>query len=59
MSTEDVPTPRDPAPIVASQPAPFGGVVHTYLGYDPQEFPPPTRPPSGDAADAMLDHMLM
>lgn len=36
----------------------YGGVVHTYLGYDPLEFPPPTRPRSGDAADAMLDHML-
>jgi hypothetical protein len=32
--------------------------VHAYLGYDPLEFPPPTRPRSGDAADAMLDHML-
>lgn len=38
--------------------APLGGIVHTYLGYDPAEFPPPTRPPSGDAADAMMEHML-
>jgi len=37
----------------------YGGITHTYLGYDPLEFPPPTKPRSGDAADAMLDHMLM
>jgi uncharacterized protein with von Willebrand factor type A (vWA) domain len=37
---------------------PLGGFVHAYLGYDPVEFPPPTSPRAGDAADAMLDHML-
>ncbi len=37
----------------------LGGVVHTYLGYDPQEFPSPMQPQSSDAGDAMLDHMLM
>ena len=37
----------------------YGGITHTYLGYDPLEFPPPNKPRSGDAADAMLDHMLM
>ena len=37
----------------------YGGITHTYLGYDPMEFPPPTKPRSGEAADAMLDHMLM
>ncbi|MGA1516846.1 MAG: hypothetical protein ACO396_03640 [Phycisphaerales bacterium] len=38
---------------------PLGGVVHTYLRYDPIEFPPPSAPAaSGDAADAMLDHLL-
>ena len=54
MSRE--PNPSDPA---ATPVRPrLGGVVHAYLGYDPLEFPPPTRPRSGDAADAMLDHML-
>ena len=39
---------------------PLGGVVHTYLRYDPLEFPPPSAPmQGGDAADAMLDHLLM
>ena len=38
---------------------PLGGVVHTYLRYDPLEFPPPSNPQrGGDAADAMLDHLL-
>ena len=41
-----------------AQPGPLGGIVHTYLGYDPAEFPPPTRPPTGEAADAMMEHML-
>ena len=50
---DPTPAPRDgtPAP-------PLGGVVHAYLGYDPLEFPPPTSPRGGDAAGAMLDHML-
>ena len=47
--------PRDIEPL---RPRQLGGVVHSYLGYDPLEFPPPTRPRGGDAADAMLDHML-
>ncbi|MFM7134442.1 MAG: hypothetical protein ACKO0W_09020 [Planctomycetota bacterium] len=40
------------------EPRDLGGIVHAYLGYDPLEFPPPTAPRGGDAADAMLDHML-
>jgi len=42
-----------------AQPRALGGVVHSYLGYDPIEFPPPTQPRGADAGDAMLDHMLM
>jgi uncharacterized protein with von Willebrand factor type A (vWA) domain len=42
-----------------SESHPYGGITHTYLGYDPLEFPPPNKPRSGEAADAMLDHMLM
>ena len=34
-----------------------GGVIHTYLGYDPVRFPPPSRPPA-DAVSAAMDHML-
>ena len=47
-----------PAPPPATPPR-LGGVVHAYLGYDPIEFPPPASPRGGDAAEAMLDHMLM
>jgi hypothetical protein len=40
-------------------PAPrLGGVVHTYLGYDPVEFPPPNAPRGGEAGDALFNHML-
>lgn len=38
---------------------PLGGVIHSYQRYDPQHFPPPTQPPTGDAADAAMEHMLM
>ncbi len=41
-----------------ARPGPLGGIVHTYLGYDPEEFPSPTQPPSGEAASAMMEHML-
>jgi uncharacterized protein with von Willebrand factor type A (vWA) domain len=37
--------------------APLGGIVHTYLGYDPKHFPSPTAPPP-DLAGAAFDHML-
>jgi len=37
--------------------APLGGVVHTYLGYDPGRFPSPTTPPP-DLASAAFEHML-
>jgi len=46
--------PPDPRP----RAGPLGGIVHTYLGYNPEEFPSPTQPPSGAAADAMMEHML-
>lgn len=36
---------------------PLGGVVHTYLGYDPKNFPSPTEPPP-DLASAAFEHML-
>lgn len=38
---------------------PLGGIIHTYLGYDPQRFPPPNRPPAGEAASGAFEHMLM
>jgi uncharacterized protein with von Willebrand factor type A (vWA) domain len=71
LSEGDAPTPREGDGEATGEPSgnhpgipvvpppPLGGVIHTYLAYDPQEFPPPTRPPSGDAADALYDHMLM
>ncbi len=34
-----------------------GGIVHTYLGYDPKAFPSPTAPPP-DIAGAAMNHML-
>jgi uncharacterized protein with von Willebrand factor type A (vWA) domain len=36
----------------------LGGVIHTYLGYDPVRFPPPA-PPSGGAVGVAMEHMLM
>lgn len=33
------------------------GLIHTYLGYDPKAFPPPTAPPP-DVASAAFEHML-
>lgn len=35
----------------------IGGIVHTYLGYDPVKFPSPTTPPP-DVAGAAMEHML-
>jgi uncharacterized protein with von Willebrand factor type A (vWA) domain len=35
----------------------LGGVIHTYLGYDPRSFPPPTQPP-GDMVSGAFDHLL-
>lgn len=36
-----------------------GGLVHTYQGYDPQRFPPPSAPNGSDMASAAMDHMMM
>lgn len=36
---------------------PLGGIVHTYLGYDPKNFPSPTAP-APDLAGAAFEHML-
>lgn len=33
------------------------GLIHTYLGYDPNNFPSPTAPPP-DLASAAMEHML-
>ncbi len=37
---------------------PVGGVIHTYQGYDPRQFPSPTQPPP-DAVSSAFEHMLM
>jgi uncharacterized protein with von Willebrand factor type A (vWA) domain len=35
----------------------LGGIIHTYLGYDPVKFPSPTAPPP-DMASAAMEHLL-
>jgi len=35
----------------------LGGVIHTYQGYDPKTFPPPTREPP-DMVSGAFEHML-
>ncbi len=35
----------------------FGGVIHTYLGYDPVKFPSPTADPP-DLASVAMEHLL-
>src|SRR5436305_14965485 len=35
----------------------LGGIIHTYLGYDPLNFPSPTAPPP-DLASAAMEHLL-
>ncbi|MEM9066153.1 MAG: hypothetical protein AAGB51_11755 [Planctomycetota bacterium] len=44
-------------PASKSDRGPLGGVVHTYLGYNPAKFPSPTTPPP-DLASAAFEHML-
>ena len=36
----------------------LGGIVHSYLGYDPKRFPPPSMPVGGGMADAAFEHLL-
>ena len=35
----------------------LGGIIHTYQGYDPRNFPPPTREPP-DVVSGAFEHML-
>lgn len=35
----------------------LGGIIHTYLGYDPKNFPSPTAPPP-DMVSPAFEHML-
>jgi uncharacterized protein with von Willebrand factor type A (vWA) domain len=35
----------------------LGGIIHTYLGYDPVKFPSPTAPPP-DLATPAMEHLL-
>jgi uncharacterized protein with von Willebrand factor type A (vWA) domain len=39
------------------EPDRLGGLIHTYLAFDPQHFPSPTAPPP-DVASAAFEHML-
>ena len=36
----------------------LGGIIHTYQGYDPKNFPPPTTEPP-DMVSGAFEHMLM
>lgn len=36
-----------------------GGIVHSYLGYDPKRFPPPSAESGDDMAGLALDHLMM
>ena len=36
---------------------PLGGIIHTYQGYDPKNFPSPTQPPP-DFVSPAFEHML-
>jgi len=48
----------DPKPTGSSTPGDrLGGLIHTYQGYDPKNFPSPTAPPP-DVASAAFEHML-
>jgi uncharacterized protein with von Willebrand factor type A (vWA) domain len=40
-----------------SHPHRLGGLIHTYQGYDPKNFPSPTAPPP-DITSAAFEHML-
>ena len=35
-----------------------GGIIHSYLGFDPVKFPSPTAPPSDAVMDAAMDHLM-
>ncbi len=39
-------------------PSPLGGIIHTYQGYDPKSFPPPTAKPP-DMVSSAFEHLLM
>jgi uncharacterized protein with von Willebrand factor type A (vWA) domain len=53
MTSNDPGSPESPLPASTG----LGGIVHTYLGYDPKHFPSPTAPPP-DLAGAAFEHML-
>lgn len=52
------PDPRDTGGIPQGG-RPPGGIVHSYLGYDPKRFPSPTAPPGEGMADAAMEHLMM
>ncbi|MAC20906.1 MAG: hypothetical protein CMJ23_14730 [Phycisphaerae bacterium] len=53
MSTEE----SNPDEAPAARTSGLGGIVHTYRGYDPVRFPPPTAPP-GEGIEGLGDRML-
>ena len=45
------------SPRAGGRAKPLGGIIHTYQGYDPKQFPPPTKEPPNMVGSA-FDHML-
>jgi uncharacterized protein with von Willebrand factor type A (vWA) domain len=45
--------PAEPTP-----PQTPGGIVHSYLGYDPKRFPSPSLPAAGGLTDAAMEHLM-
>ncbi|HZW10254.1 MAG TPA: hypothetical protein VFF69_10160 [Phycisphaerales bacterium] len=45
--------PTEPTP-----PRTPGGIVHSYLGYDPKRFPSPSAPAGAGLTDAAMEHLM-
>ena len=50
--------PERPTDLPPTGPRAPGGIVHSYLGYDPQRFPSPTEPAGDALTDAAMDHLM-
>ncbi|QKK07807.1 MAG: VWA domain-containing protein [Planctomycetota bacterium] len=50
--------PERPTGLPPTGPRAPGGIVHSYLGYDPKRFPSPTEPAGDALTDAAMDHLM-
>ena len=50
--------PERPTDLPPTGPRAPGGIVHSYLGYDPKRFPSPTEPAGDSLTDAAMDHLM-